>query len=380
MAAGTALVPAWLAASCERLVKPGSRRKLVVIQLAGGSDGLNVIAPVGDPRYRALRPEIGLRHGEGPAIGSGLAWNPAAAPLAQLQDAGHLHVLQAVGYPNPHRSHFRSQDVWESASLEITGTSRGWIGRYLDRECPGAPSHKAVSMTSAVPLALRGEDSTGFAYGDLGRTQKHLRTVGTQAPPTIPGLPPDDYVTKVFRQTEESANYLTALSSRRQPSVAFPKTDIGRHLRQIATLLLADAETDFYYAVHGGFDTHAAQAGKHADRIGEYSEAMLAFTRELQRARLFDDTLVLTFSEFGRRAEQNSSLGTDHGKANLAWLIGGRVRQGSARALVPDLGSLDEGDLAMRIDFRSIYATIVSRWLGEPHVDLVGDYPILDFI
>ena len=216
----------------------------------------------------------------------------------------------------------------------------------------------------------------------MRRTQEHLSLIEqTPAGGSAAGLASDDYVTKVLTDTRGSAAYLRSIERTKRVGKSFPTSTIGRQLEEITNLMLADAHTDIYYATLTGFDTHAGQRRKHDGLLEDYGLAIEAFVRELQAARLFSDTLILTFSEFGRRAAQNKNAGTDHGKANLAWLIGGSVRAGDVADLVPDLNNLDDGDLAMRTDFRSIYATIVDRWLGGDADGLLrARYPRLNFL
>ncbi len=379
VAAATPLLPSWLASAANRISPIAGRRKLVILQLSGGNDGLNLIAPIDDPYYRELRPQLALDKLAAPRIAPGLAWHPAAAPLAQLLDAGHLHVVQGVGYPNPHRSHFRSLNVWESASLELAGQSSGWLGRYLDNECAGAAPYKALTLNLEVPLALRSEQSSAYAYGKLARTAQYLEPLDSAAAQAV-ALPPDDYISKVLTDTRASTAYLLQQHHKSKTSVSFPQSGLGNQLKNIAGLMLAGTQTDIYYASMGGFDTHAGQLGRHANLIEEYSQGISAFVRQLQEAKLFDDTLILTFSEFGRRIEENKSGGTDHGKANLAWLIGGKVQPATVASLRPNIAADNDGDLDMTIDFRSIYATILRRWLDTDPQPLVGAFPLLEFI
>ena len=377
LATASAFVPGWLSCSAARLDPAQARKRLIVVQLSGGNDGLNVLAPVGDPAYAALRPTIALRAPEAIRIDATLAWNPAVPALAALQDQGHLHVIQGVGYPNAHRSHFRSMDVWQSGSVNVSAQSTGWLGRYLDSECAGEPSHTALHMGNDLPLALRGENQAGYAYGNLRRAAALLQRVDTTP---IKEIPTDAYVSKLLTDTRVSTRYLLA-QQRRSPSVrGFTTTPFGRQLQDIARLVRSDAQTSIYYASLTGFDTHARQNVRHGRLLSDYSTSINALVETLKHDGTFADTLILTFSEFGRRLQQNKNGGTDHGKANLAWLIGGAVRPNSLSNLRPNLERDDDGDLAMQVDFRSIYATILARWLDVNPRPLVGSHPLLDFI
>ena len=380
LATATPLLPAWLAQSACAMAPDPGRRRLVVIQLNGGNDGLNTLAPFADPRYRELRPGIAVDPADAVRLSDELGWHPAMAPLQALLDAGRLAVLQGVGYPNAHRSHFRSMDVWHAGAIGGELARTGWLGRYLDNACAGCPGHAAVALGAQVPAALQGERAGAFALGRIGRTRQYLRRLDEPSARAPTGLPDDAYVAKLLADARASTDYLLERRARPREVGGFPKTALGRQLRQIAQLMLADAETTVYYADHGSFDTHAGQGPRHAKLLGDYAEAVAAFTRELTGAGLLDETLILTFSEFGRRAGQNLNGGTDHGKANLAWVIGGRVKPTPVAELVPDLSRLDRDDLAMRTDFRSIYATILERWLGVAAGPLVGEYPVLGFV
>lgn len=375
------MVPGWLACSASRMSANAARPRLVVIQLSGGNDGLNVVAPTRDPLYRTLRPGLGLDAGNAITLGAGLALNAAAPEMARLLDEGVLHFVQGVGYPNAHRSHFRSMDVWQSGSVDAAGQSTGWLGRYLDAECSGCAPYRALDMGSDVSPALRGERGYAFSLGNLPRVRDELEALERVRPrPRALGVPEDEYVRQVLQETRTSAAYLAATRLPTREVGSFPDSALGRQLQRVAQFVLGGADTDIFYASLGGFDTHARQRVRHDRLLAEYSAAVGAFVDVLRRARLLDETLVLTYSEFGRRAAENANGGTDHGKANLAWVIGGAVRPGRVAEFAPDLARLDDGDLAMRVDFRSVYATILRRWLGAAPAPIIGDYPVLDFV
>lgn len=377
LAAATALVPAWLSCSARELAGGGRRRRLVVIQLAGGNDGLATLVPTQGLGLEAARPTLTPRAGSGAAVVEGLRWGAGTEQLARLADAGLLAGIQAVGYPNAHRSHFISTDVWHAGHLRPEPGYTGWLGRYLDAECADRPL--AVSVAPQARGLMRGESCRDYQFAALAKTAGYLDLLGNEDV-GHGGLPEDPYVAKLRAASSAQTGYLLERTRRVARPPGFPATPFGQQLADIARLLLADEHATVYYAEQGGYDTHAGQAPRHEALMRDYGEAVGALVSVLREARLLDETLIFTFSEFGRRVAVNGSGGTDHGKANLAWVIGGAVRPPAPRSLRPELAELDDGDLAMRVDFRAVYATILRRWLGADPRAIVGDFAPLDFI
>lgn len=362
-----ALVPAFLPAySPERLYQSRSEKILVVIQLSGGNDGLNTIIPYRNDLYYQNRPTLAIPEPDVLKVGDELGFHPAMTGLRSLYDKGLMTVVNGVGYPNPDRSHFRSMDIWHTASASDEYLSTGWLGRYLDKAGEaGTRPHAALEVDDALSLALKGAKRNGFAMSSPARLKKmsdnrYLELVADH---------PHDheeqvaYLYKTLNDTQSSADYLAAQAGIHRSRVNYPATEFGRDLKQVAELITADTDTHIYYISLTGFDTHAGQRARQHRLLQQYSEGMQSFLEDLQQNGLINDTLILTFSEFGRRVKQNASGGTDHGTANNLFLLGGNLKHPGFFNAAPDLSRLDEGDLYYQIDFREIYATVLHQWL-----------------
>ncbi|RME99406.1 MAG: DUF1501 domain-containing protein, partial [Bacteroidetes bacterium] len=340
----------------------GSRtgKILIVIQLSGGNDGLNTVVPYRNDHYYRLRPSLAIGRDEVLPLTDELGFHPALAPLRELYDEGVLSVLNSVGYPNPDRSHFRSMDIWHSASPSHEYWTNGWLGRYLDSQCQDCAIHHALEVDDGLSLALKGELRKGFAMSNPQRLRQATRNEVLQA---IAQQEYDAehevaYLYKTLTDTQASADYLWEKSRVHASQMRYPNTEFGRKLKQIAELITADTDTKVYYLSLGGFDTHAQQKGRQERLLKQYAEGVHALVRDLQAHQLFEDTLIMTFSEFGRRVAQNAGGGTDHGTANNLFLLSGGLRQAGFYNAAPDLGQLVEDDLQYEIDFRRVYATI----------------------
>lgn len=385
MASSSLLVPSFLHALPAG---KGSRTEkiLVVIQLSGGNDGLNTVLPFRNDLYYQNRPRLAIPAAEALDLDGELGLNPAMQAIRQLYDQGELCILNSVGYPNPDRSHFRSMDIWQSASGSDAYWSSGWIGRYLDSNCPDCdkPYH-LLEFSDQLSLAVKGEKRNGFAMSD---PKKIKRSVDN---PFLQSLGQhhhdaghDDHVAylyKVLIDTQSSAQYLLDQSKVYTSSTSYPNTAFGRDLKQMAELITADSDIKVYYVSLGGFDTHANQRGRQDRLLQQYAEGINAFIQDLKKNNLFQDTLILTFSEFGRRVQQNASGGTDHGTANNVFLMGGSLKKAGFYNAAPDLGSLDNGDLLYQVDFRQIYATVLERWLNaDAGLILKGEFELMNWL
>jgi uncharacterized protein (DUF1501 family) len=376
LASTSLFVPSFLASPFgKKTERSRSGRNLVIIQLNGGNDGLNTVIPYRNDVYYRERPRLAIPRQEALTITDELAFHPAMDALRPIYDQGQLAVLHDVGYPNPDRSHFRSMDIWHTASGADEYRSEGWLGRYLDNHCTGceAPYH-ALEIDDSLSLALKGAKRTGFAMSNPDRLQRATENQFLKALGDHQG---DDhnheevsYLYKTMIDTQRSARYLYEQAGKHRNTVPYPANRFGDDLALIAKLILADTDTRIYYAGLTGFDTHANQQGAQQRLLQQYADGVSAFVRELEEHDLLDDTLILTFSEFGRRVAQNGSNGTDHGAANNLFLMGGNLKQRGFVNGGPDLQNLLDGDLQYRIDFRSVYATVLDHWL-ETDADAV---------
>jgi len=349
----------------------------IVVQLSGGNDGLNTIIPYRHDKYYELRPDLAIPRTEVLGLTDELGLHPALADLRGLYDDGHLSIVNNVGYPNPNRSHFRSMDIWQTAADSRDYLTTGWLGRYLDSQCAGCESpHHALELGQGLSLALKGQNRQGFAMNDIQQMERTNRNPLLQYLAQQPAHDHEHehvaYLYKTLLETQSSTAYLLEQTAGQRTRTNFPATPFGRDLRQVADLILAGCNSQVYYVSLGGFDTHANQAGTQGRLLSVYAEGMKALATELKQHNLWQDTLVLTFSEFGRRVAQNGSRGTDHGAASNLFLLGGNLRQGGIYNAGPNLLDLNEGDLKYEIDFRQAYATVLDRWLGADAQAVLG--------
>lgn len=351
-------------------------KRLIVIQLSGGNDGLNTIIPYGDDRYYQLRNRIAIPQREVIQLSDMQGFNPAMSAIEGLFHEGEMTILNSVGYPNPNRSHFRSMDIWHSASGSGEYWDHGWLGRYLDHACTGAAEpHRVIETDDSLSLALKGEIQNGLAMRNPEALARSARDPFFQTTSQAhAGEGEDDvaYLYKTLTGTMNSANYLLEQVGRAPNPTGFPTSDLGRQLQMVSRLILAGAETSVFYVSMTGFDTHVRQKNIQQRLLQQYSEAVAALRETLKQEGQWDNTLVMTFSEFGRRAGDNAGGGTDHGKANNLWVMGGDLKHPGILNESPDLGDLDDGDLKWQIDFRRIYATILDQWLGVDDEVILG--------
>lgn len=377
--AGTMTLPLFLQASQPFYQPASGNQKLVVIQLSGGNDGLNAIVPYTNDIYYKKRPSIAVEASKVLKANSELGFNPKLSILRELYDAGELCVVNNIGYPNPDRSHFRSMDIWQTASDANTFLSTGWLGRYLD----GLPQQQAASNTHAVlelddtlSLALKGAQHNGFAMRTTEQLRRTTRSKIIQAVAQHPHNHDHDdmvsYLYQTLNHTVASADYLFETSKTYNSSISYPKNQLGRDLHQVARLLTSGCTTQVYYVSVGGFDTHINQVNQQDRLFQAYSEAVTAFVKDLKAQGQWKDTLVMTFSEFGRRVEENSSKGTDHGKGNNLYLMGGSLKQQGFYNKAPNLAQLDNGDVQFEVDFRRVYADILKNWLQSDANQILG--------
>ena len=350
-------------------------KTLIVVQLGGGNDGLNTIVPHGNDIYYQNRPTIAIPKKQVIQLDDMLGLNPALSPLRDLYDAGEMAILNSVGYPEPDRSHFRSMDIWQSGSGSKAYWSSGWLGRYLDQNPTNDPfSH--LEVNDQLSLAMKGKTEMGFAMQNaqkLGKSAQNrlLKTINDQHQEEHDHHAVS-YLYQVLANTQESADYLLNQSQSATNKVSYPKTKLGGRLQQVAKLMLSHSRIRVFYVAHNGFDTHANQKNTQTRLLNQYAEAMAALRTELKKAGIWKDTLILTFSEFGRRVAQNGSRGTDHGAANNVFVMGGDLANPGIQNAAADLQNLDRGDLKHEIDFRQVYATILDKWMQTDSQAILG--------
>ena len=362
---------------------PTTDNVLVVVQLSGGNDGLNTVVPFRNDIYYRERPRLAIQPDSVLKISDELGFNPALEKLKTLYDEGHVTVINNVGYPNPDRSHFRSMDIWHTASESNQYLNSGWVGRYLDTRCNGSCApYNALEVDDTLSLALKGAHVKGMAvqnpeklynqtqnrfYQQLAQTN-HAEFAEVAHDPFA--RDPVDYLYKTLSETLSSAEYIYSKSKVFRSSVSYPESELGRRMKTVAELVSSGVATNVYYVSLSGFDTHVNQANQQERLLRQYAEAMHAFVNDMKQNGQMKRVKILTFSEFGRRVKQNASNGTDHGTANNAFLIGEKGRGVLNEG--PDLTNLDEGDLKYSVDFRRLYASLLDDWLGMPSAPILG--------
>jgi uncharacterized protein (DUF1501 family) len=376
---------------------------LVVVQLAGGNDGLNTVVPYADDAYHRARPRLALPNDEILTIDNHVGLNPKLAGLKSLYDEGHLAVVQGVGYPNPNRSHFRSTEIWQTASDADRNETHGWLGRYFDNCCSGADPTIGVAIGEEMPQAFAAKNPTGitfsrpeqFRWRPSERNSGHMSTeeiffrqlngFDEENTPdatdgasigTLPGTSKSDLSTLDFLQrtaldAQLSSDKILAIARKYKSTIPYPQGQLAASLNIIARMIAGGLTTRVYYTSQGGFDTHAGQFNTHERLMTELNDTIAAFVADLKQQGNFERVLLITFSEFGRRVAENANGGTDHGTAAPMFVLGGRVKPGLF-GKHPSLTDLDDGDLKFNTDFRSVYGTVLDSWLNTPSQIVLG--------
>jgi len=373
-------VPAFLARSARAAAAERDRRLLVVVQLDGGNDGLNTVVPVRDENYARLRPKLALKVDRLIKLNDEVSLHASLKGAGNLFDDGRLAIVQGVGYPNPNRSHFRSMAIWQSARLDEADHGQyGWLGRTLDRAAQDAAEPQAVfAGAGAAPVALWGRRASVATIASLDDL-----TLAAPADALRGSLAlaeqSDDLTRLVARASDEAfvtAERLAALAlvPTAKQSSGYGQSNLAEQLKVISALIKADSPARVFYTSQGGYDTHAVQANDHARLLRNLGDSLKGFLDDLTAAGLAERVLVLCFSEFGRRAAENDSSGTDHGAAGPVFVAGPNLAAGMLGP-TPNLAELVEGDVPMAIDFRQLYATILDRWLDVRPADvLAGEF------
>ncbi|WP_286831616.1 DUF1501 domain-containing protein [Sphingobacterium sp. UBA6308] len=384
LATASLLLPNFLKAMSSPEALERGNKVLVILQLSGGNDGLNTIVPIRNDIYFRERQTIAVNNALALTDEAGI--HPALPFFKTLYDRGELAVLNNVGYPDPNKSHFRSMDIWHSASRSDEYLESGWIGRYLDQACYDCDHPtQALEVNDMLSLALKGKKKKAFAFKDpkklyqtsreeyfntLYQEHQHQHEEETVA-----------YLYQTLGDTINNADYIFEQSKASKTAAAYPDSVLGKDLKTVSSLIKSDINTQVYYLQVGSFDTHINQQQRQESLFHTINDAVEAFVDDLKKNGLFQHVMLMTFSEFGRRVAQNASNGTDHGTANqLFFLSGGLKRQGLLNAL-PDLTQLNEGDLQYTEDFRKVYATVLKNWLHADSAKILGwKNGIYDFI
>jgi len=383
---------------------------LVILQMAGGNDGLNTLVPHGNDFYAKSRVRLRLGAKDLLKINDDVAFHPALAGFKSLYDGGQLAVIQGVGYPNPNRSHFRSTEIWQTASDATRVEKYGWLGRYFDNTCAGCDPTVGVNVGRQMPQAFAarkpigvsldnpqnyrfmssdhpGADETenseeafrkmtemddvaemaGGAVANSGGSIGAVSGTGVHAGSAL------DFLERTALDAQVSSDKIRQVSGKVKNSADYPPGQLGNSLRLVARLIGGGLPTRIFYVSQGGYDTHTNQLGAHDRLLQELGDSTKAFLDYMKAQGNLGRVLLMTFSEFGRRVSENASGGTDHGAGSLMFMAGGKVKAGLLGEY-PSLAPADlvNGDLKYHVDFRSVYAGVLESWLKTPSIPILG--------
>lgn len=372
--------PRFLLEAAAAEAEPSAETILVVVQLTGGNDGLNTVVPYGDDVYRKSRPKLAIPVERVLKLDDTLGFHPAMTGMRELFDAGRLAVVQGVGYPDANRSHFESMDIWHTCRRKAERRGDGWLGRYLDAaagkvggDAPALHLGEEAQPTALAAQAVRVPSIRSLDRFRLEGDDARLKeAIDALAGATRTGG--DDLLGFVGASTTGAFEASRRVESARggyEAKAEYPETALAARLKTVAQLIDAGLTTRIYYLTLDGFDTHAQQPDAHAALLGQWSGAVAAFVRDVDGHGHGRRVLVMSFSEFGRRVEENASDGTDHGTAGPMFLAGAGVKPGLIGPH-PSLADLEEGDVKFHTDFRQVYAAVLERWLKWPSAGVLG--------
>ncbi len=353
-------------------------RVLILIQLAGGNDGLNTLVPYADDIYYRARPKLAVEKDKVLKVDDYCGFHAEMYALKEVWDRGQLAVVQNVGYPNPDLSHFRSTEIWETGSSADQNLTSGWIGRYFDNECGGCSSTllglqlgertaQTFSGQRSRCVTMSNPDLFQFSGGVTAQNDlQQIHQAKTSDNPTL------NFLQRTGNDVLTTSRLIAGAVKSQKTSVDYLPFHFSQSLKLIAQMIAAEVPTRVFYISLGGFDHHATQSMRHAMLLQELSEGLASLIQDLKSLGHLDRTLIMTFSEFGRRVAENQSEGTDHGTASMMFLAGGSVKPGF-HGPRPDLAHLDPvGDLIHAVDFRSVYASVLSSWLKADYGNLLA--------
>ncbi len=357
---GTLLLPDFLHAFGYQKNLVIGEQCLVFVQLNGGNDGLNTFVPFEDALYYDLRPKIALSKEDVISSSNGMAFHPALKGFATMQQNGDLSIIQNVGYPEPVRSHFRSQEIWQTAPTNQEYLNDGWLGRYLDLQCKDHQVTAGINLDKIDNLALKGMEPHTITVKDPSRFNAKSKQ---ESDIKLSDNPQLDFVRKIANSViESSVDIHNALAKSTPSEVIYPKTELAKNLEWISKLINGNLNSKVYYTSLGGFDTHDNQLAIHKNKLSDLNDAVYSFYQDLKKNQQLQNVTIVVFSEFGRRVKDNGR-GTDHGTAAPMFIIGGN-NQGKVIGKNPNLSDLNNGDLKHLVDFRSVYASLLQSKLN----------------
>ena len=362
---GTLLLPDFLHAFGSQSNLVLGEQCLVFIQLNGGNDGLNTFIPFEDALYYDLRSNIAIQKNNVISKNKGMGFHPALKDFATIQQNGDLTVIQNVGYPEPNRSHFRSQEIWQTASDSNKYLNSGWLGRFLDLQCKDHEPTAGVNFDSIDTLSLKGNEPNSITVKDPNRFKMRMNSEETVKLSDNPQL---DFVRKIANSVSEGSDDIQKALAKSTSEITYPKTALGKNLEWIARLIKGNLNSKVYYTSQNGYDTHDNQINIHQRNLTELNDAIYSFYNELKKAQLLQNVTLVVFSEFGRRVKDNGN-GTDHGTAAPMFIIGGNTK-GKIIGNNPNLADLDNGDLKYDIDFRSVYASLLQHKMDFDYIKI----------
>jgi len=379
---------------------------LVVLQMAGGNDGLNTVIPYANDYYHNARPRLGQTADKVLKLNGEIGLHGAMSGFKNLYDSGNLAVVQGVGYPNPNRSHFRSTEIWQTASDSDVINKYGWLGRYFDNACPGAdptigvvvgrqlpesffaktpkgicfdnpqnyrfmsPEHPRPGQTDMTETAYEKLNENGMAASD----DNSGATIGSlSAGMPMQGGKAVDFIERTAMDAQISSDQVRSIAARVQNQVAYPNSGFANSLKLVAKLIGGGLPTRVYYVSQGGYDTHTNQIATQQRLLADLGDSLKAFVDDMRAQGNLQRVLVMTFSEFGRRVNENANGGTDHGAAAPMFIVGNQVKAGLL-GKYPSLAPQDlyEGDIRYNVDFRQVYAGILEDWLKTKSAPILG--------
>lgn len=381
---------------------------LVVLQMAGGNDGLNTVVPYSNDHYQKARRTLGLSADKVLKINDTIGLNPGLDGFKKLFDDGQLGIIQGIGYPNPNRSHFRSTEIWQTASDAQKFEKYGWIGRYFDNACSGADPTVGVNVGRQMPQAFAAKKPMGISldnpanyrfvsgekaksgemdaaeksYRELNSSETEMETggdlnsggsIGAVTGSVTRNGSPLDFIERTALDAQISSDKILAISKKIENKASYPVSQLGTSLKLVSRLIGGGLPTRVFYVSQGGYDTHTNQTGAHERLLRDLGDSVKAFTDDLKAQGNFQRVLVMTFSEFGRRVNENANNGTDHGAAAPMFIIGNKIKSGLL-GKYPSLAPADlhNGDLKYTVDFRTVYAGVLEGWLKTKSEPVLG--------
>ena len=395
--------------SATQIVTGKDSTILVVLQMAGGNDGLNTVVPYTNDFYHKARPKIGLPAQQVLDLNGEVGFHGVMKSFKDLYDAGNLAVVQGVGYPNPNRSHFRSTEIWQTASDSERIEKYGWLGRYFDNACAGADPTVGVTIGSQLPEAFFAKSPKGIVFNNpqnyrfmsngsaTEESYKKLNELemSSPLPDGGPGMMPDensggsisslaagmpmqggsavDFISRTALDAQMSSDKVRAIAAKVQTQAVYPGSQLGNSLKLVAKLIGGGLPTRIYYVSQGGYDTHTNQLNSQQRLLGDLADSTKAFVEDMKAQGNLPRVLVMTFSEFGRRVSENANGGTDHGAAAPMFIVGNKVKAGLL-GKYPSLAPQDlyQGDIKYNVDFRNVYASVLETWLKTKSAPILG--------